>query len=72
MLENLTPRTLTPPCKVTQIRESLEPEDQKLLDSFLRDCENWKPNDLSLALRQQGILVAGDTIRRYRVRQNLC
>lgn len=72
MLENLTPRTVTPPCKITEIRATLSLEDQKLLDVYLQDCDGWKPNDLSLALRRQGILVSGDTIRRYRVRHSVC
>lgn len=72
MLENLTPKAPTPPCKVTQIREGLEPDDQKLLDVYLRDCQSWSPNGLSQALRGQGIHISGDTIRRYRVRQSLC
>lgn len=72
MLENLTPPGRPAPCKVTSIREGLDPDDQKLLDTFLGDCVNWSPNALSVALRRQGILMSGDTIRRYRVRNDLC
>lgn len=72
MLENLKPPGRSVPCKIDETRAGLEPEDQKLFDSFLRDCETWSPNALSLALRRQGILIAGDTIRRYRARHSLC
>jgi hypothetical protein len=72
MLEHLTPQIVQPPCKVTLIRETLTPEDQKLFDSYLADFTTWSPNKLSLALRGQNILVSADTIRRYRVRRNLC
>lgn len=72
MLENLEPRSDTPPSKVLQIRETLEPDDQKLFDVYLRDCAGWSPNDLSAALRRQGILISGDTIRRFRARNSLC
>ena len=72
MLENLTPPSRSAPCKITAIRETLEAQDQKLFDSYLADCQNWSPNDLSLALRGQAILISGDTIRRFRVRHGLC
>jgi hypothetical protein len=72
MLEHLTPRTVQPPCKIGDIRETLTPEDQKLFDSYLTDCTTWSPNGLSLALRSQNILVSADTIRRYRARHGLC
>lgn len=72
MLENLEPPGRPAPCKITQTREALGPADQELFDRYLHDCETWSPNALSLALRRQGIMVAGDTIRRYRARHSLC
>lgn len=72
MLEHLTPRTIHSPCKISEIRDTLTPEDQKLLDSYLADFKTWSPNALSVALRSQNILVHSDTIRRFRVRHGLC
>lgn len=72
MLENLEPPGHTVPSKVDLTREALEPKDQELFDSYLQDCATWSPNALSLALRRQNIMLSGDTIRRYRVRHNLC
>lgn len=72
MLENLAPRTRTAPCKVTDTRASLDPEDQKLFDAYLADCQSWTAGELSLALRSQNILLSADTIRRYRTRHGLC
>lgn len=72
MLENLKPPERLVLSKIEQTREGLEPDDRKLFDNYLADCETWSPNALSVALRRQGIFVAGDTIRRYRVRNNLC
>lgn len=72
MLENLTPPTRSVLLKVEQTRKTLTPEDQKLFDSYLADCETWSPNSLSVALRRQNIMLSGDTIRRHRVRNNLC
>jgi hypothetical protein len=71
MLENLTPRTARQ-SKIDQIRDGLEPEDQKLFDQYLNDVSGWSPNQLALALSGHGIHVAGDTIRRYRLRHGLC
>ena len=71
MLENLTPRT-SRVSKIDQIRDGLEPADQKLFDQYLNDVTNWSPNQLALALSGHGIYVASDTIRRYRLRHGLC
>lgn len=72
MLEHLTPPDRIAPCKVDDTREGLAPDDRTLFDTFLRDCAAWSPNALSAALRKQNIMLSGDTIRRYRVRNNLC
>lgn len=72
MLENLKPPGRVAPCKIDVTRESLEPEDRKLFDDYLSDCATWSPNGLSIALRRKNILLSGDTIRRYRVRHDLC
>lgn len=72
MLENLKPPGRTAPSKIDAIRNSLEPADRKLFDQYLNDCLTWSPNGLSVALRRQNILLSGDTIRRHRVRHNLC
>jgi hypothetical protein len=72
MLENLAPREPKHSSKIDDIRSGLSPEDQKLFDEYLHDVDRWSPNGLALALRAQGIMLSGDTIRRFRQRRGLC
>ena len=71
-MEDLAPRNTKKVFKIEAIRNSLEPADQKLFDDYLEDVNRWSPNELSLALRSQGIVISGDTIRRYRQRNGFC
>jgi hypothetical protein len=72
MLENLKPRETTHVAKIDQILNDLDTDDRKLFTGFLADVNSWSPNELSFALSEHGISVAGDTIRRYRRKHGFC
>lgn len=73
MLENLEPpKPKSIYCKIQQIKETLETEDIKRLDSFLENTKLWSANTLSNQLRTVGIQVADTTITRHRNKLCAC
>lgn len=73
MLEGLTPaQNRSVYCKIDMIKSTLEPEDQKILETSVNDYETWSSKGLSKALRERGISVADTTITKHRERLCAC
>lgn len=66
MLENLEPPKKNFTCRIRTIMSELEPKDAKILAEALSDPISWQANTLSKALKQRGIQVGQESIRRHR------
>lgn len=66
MLEGLTPPKRTLPCKVRDVLENLELQDQEILNAALADSKTWSARTLELELRKRGILISDSSIERHR------
>ena len=66
MLEGLTPPKRTLPCKVRDVLENLNAEDQEILTNALADYKLWSARTLELELRKRGIMISDSSIERHR------
>jgi hypothetical protein len=66
MLENMTPVKAIRSCKVRTLKEDLELSDQKLLDGYLADVQNWTPHKLAKALGLKGLKIDHRQISQHR------
>lgn len=66
MLENLKPKLRQFSCKVRLLIEELEPTDAEILTKAIADERGWPANTLSHSLRDLGIQVGQEVIRRHR------
>lgn len=66
MLEDLTPPKRVLPCKVRDVLQELESQDQQILNDALADFKNWSARTLELELRKRGILISDSSIERHR------
>jgi hypothetical protein len=71
MLENLEPLTPLRTCKVRTVMDTLETKDREILSEALVD-PRWRPNSLSVALKQRGIDLANKLIRKHQVGDCTC
>lgn len=56
LLDDITEPVRVYPCKVREVRDSLEESDQKKLDELLAD-ERWKNKTLATALAGKGVKI---------------
>ena len=66
MLENLEPPKKNFTCRIRTVMSNLEPKDAKILAEAVADSINWRANTLSRALKQRGIEIGQESIRRHR------
>ncbi len=70
MLEDLEPKSKSSNCKVREVKNSLEPSDQEILDRYLKDTVTWSSLALSEALSKKGLRISIHPIIRHR--KGLC
>lgn len=64
MLEDLKPPYLHKVCKVKQIRDSLDPSDQKILDDAIASSE-WSNFALARELSRRGLRISRETLANH-------
>lgn len=64
MLEDLVPPE-KPKCKVSRIRDGLEPNDRKILDEALENPD-WSSFQLARELTRRGLTVSRETLHQHR------
>jgi hypothetical protein len=72
MLENLTPPKRVQQCRVNVVLESLESKDREILSNALADLDNWGALTLAKALRDRGVDLKQEVIRRHRMKMCAC
>lgn len=65
VLDGLQPANKIPPCRVSVILDELEKSDRAILEAALVD-KNWSAYGLCRALRQRGIRLDDEPIKRHR------
>jgi hypothetical protein len=66
MLEDLTPQTTRPNCKIRTIFGELDDADKQRLIGFLEDSDTWSANGLAKALGAKNVKVGANTIQKHR------
>lgn len=69
LLDDLTPAPRVYPCRVRDVRATLEPDDQTALDAALAD-PRWKHYTLSKALQAKGLDIKTPALQKHR--ENNC
>jgi hypothetical protein len=65
MLEGLTPKKQSRPCKVKAVLDSLDAKDQKILEEALSNSA-WSTKGLADALNNRGISISDTPIASHR------
>ena len=71
MLEDLTPPTVELLCKVARTAAGLSQEDHDILMAAAMD-PRWTPEKLATALRDRGLQMSSDVIRKHRGKVCAC
>lgn len=66
MLENLQPRKRLFSCKVRNILSDLAEADAEILEAAIKNTRAWPANTLQNSLRDLGIHLGQESIRRHR------
>lgn len=71
MLEDLKPPYRHTICKVKQIRDSLEPSDQKILDDAIASPD-WSNFALARELSRRGLRISRETLANHERKSCAC
>ena len=72
MLENLEPPKKNFTCRIKTVMSGLEPKDAKILEAAVADSISWPANTLSRALKERGLQIGQESIRRHRDKTCSC
>ena len=72
MLENLEPPKKNFTCRIRTIASGLEPKDVKILEAAIADSSSWPANTLARALKERGLQIGQEAIRRHRDKTCSC
>lgn len=72
MLEGLKPLPRQIKCKVGQLMETLNENDQTILQAALDDTKTWSSHGLRVALLERGIVVGDVVITKHRRKTCVC
>ena len=70
MLENLEPPKKNFTCRIRTLMAGLDAKDAKILEAAVADPISWPANTLARALKERGLQVGQESIRRHR--DNTC
>lgn len=72
LLDDLTPTKRLYGCRVRDVRNTLDKDDQERLDAMLADDKNWAVNTLARALQSKGLDIKTHSITHHRNKACSC